>query len=348
MVPHHLSLYRSDKFIEKSNGKFFIKNKDGLFEHLSKLSSYLSEFDIRNVHLYGGGYLNSMWTHHLPIILGAKIVSKNLQAPLIATGQGFIPWDDSVDQYMRCLSTFDITDVRDYASFNVFQEKNRGNTASYSGDDALLLFKDQNNFAIKREEKPSLVICIQNDLFSGGNLLENLLCEEILSLFSSRGIKNIKFLSAMKNDSFNLSKEMELIIKKIGMTFSHKNENQLLHEGIPFHPDSFFITTRYHIHLIASFSGARGISIYSNNYYKNKHKSVNDMGSLWEVVDLPILSRRGFKGIIEDAFRSASAHNADVLNFWINKKKNLSRKILGLAYTPRYFCDDINWLCDFI
>jgi hypothetical protein len=57
--------------------------------------------------------------------------------------------------------------------------------------------------------------------------------------------------------------------------------------GFPAHVGQTWLSTRFHIHLMASVAGASGVAVDINpGYYRTKHRSLVDQGSGWVLTDL--------------------------------------------------------------
>lgn len=348
VIPNDLSLFSLGKYISYSDSGIRINNKKDFFSKISAISKYLEDCGVNNIHMFGGGYINSMWRHHLPIIVGSKLISDNINSTLFSTGQGLIPWDKKLDPYLNVLMDFDKIDVRDISSLNVLPNHSGRQNVSFSGDDAILLFSNPQNFAIKEEKVPSLVMCLQNDLFQGSDLFSKILTEKNLAAIKSCGISNVKIISAMQNDVKKLNERQAEIIKNTGFSISYVDSDELLKNGIPFHKESFFLTSRYHIHLIAAFSGGKGFAFYQNKYYENKHFSVKTMGSLWPVFDVKDFNFNDFGNLIANQIKNQTPFDEMVFKFWHDKKKKLAEEIFTQQFQKKYFSENIKSLLEFL
>lgn len=314
-----------------------IENERNFFNKVKFLTNYLKDMDVDSIHIFGGGYFNEMWVHHFKIILISKIISLNLNCSLFATGHGLIPWGERSNRFLKLMNEFDLFDVRDIESFNVFSEL-ENNTVSLTGDDVLVAIEDK-SFLIQQEETPSIVISIQNDLLNGNGIISKIIDSSFILKMQEKRIKKIVFVSAMSLDVSNVPSDMEEEIKNSGISVSHINEMDLVKNGIPFHRESIYFTSRYHIHLIAALSGAKGVAFYENDYYENKHQSVINMGSEWDIFDSNY--DESVKAAVENAFSSDKRCNQVVVNFWKSKKKKLITEIMNDKKKERLFSNEM-------
>ena len=54
--------------------------------------------------------------------------------------------------------------------------------------------------------------------------------------------------------------------------------------GLPLSGRQTWVTSRFHLHLLAAAAGARGIAVGMKGYYDVKHESVAALGSGWPLV----------------------------------------------------------------
>lgn len=253
-------------------------------ERLLALSEGFRNEGIEHIHFIGGGYFNSQWpTHYLLTLLANTIASMN-NIGVTGSGQGLLPVSaDDADRIAAEFRNWRFIDVRDQESFSFLENHDLKNVV-YSGDDALLHFTDiVDDWLITREAEPAAVICIQNDLFPGDEAISRLLGDEVIRKLHHHGIQQIILLEAMHGDVIELPAETVQICNEMRIRIRPISCNMLLAKGLPVHPDSIFITSRYHPHFFGVACGCRGISLAANPYYENKHRALEAIGSTWPI-----------------------------------------------------------------
>lgn len=124
-----------------------------------------------------------------------------------------------------------------------------------------------------------LIVCIQNDIKNADitNLLLNKIRE--IHIHEHREIFLVEFLP--KHD-FQILSSLVFISDKIRII----SFESLWNHSFYFTENDICIGTRFHFHLLAARSGARGIFGSVDEYYGIKHDSILDIGSQWQNVDL--------------------------------------------------------------
>lgn len=234
------------------------------------------------IHFIGGGYINSLWPGNYALLSIAYIYSQIHKIPVYATGLGLYPHveDENVANLFKSL---DIIDVRDKASKDFIPE------ASFTGDDALLALNEPNMLGINKSQ-PALILSLQSHLFEGQSLIEKIFTDEIFNELKSRGIKKIIIIEAAPEDNIPFSRDIFNNALANGIDIEFITGHEVLINGVPFNPNSFVISSRYHVNLIYSMLKVSGIAVYQNEYYRNKHKSVTDMGGEWSILSHEKLS----------------------------------------------------------
>ncbi|CAI3924734.1 Polysaccharide pyruvyl transferase family protein WcaK (colanic acid biosynthesis) (WcaK) [Commensalibacter communis] len=342
------SIFKTSRHFRIEDNKISIIDIDNYKNDIKAIAQNLKEFGIEAIHLFGGGYINSMWSRAYILILSSLLVACEAKIPVFATGLGLLPCDPAYYNFVKLFKHFSLCDVRDKESFSLLSMCNSFNI-SYSGDDVLMAFDREKNYLVKEEDEPSLVICLQNDLFHGDALLPKILSEDLLLHFANNGIRNLKLIAAMEPDSRIKMKETMDRMHSYGLTVSYVDHFTLLEHGIPVHKDSFFITSRYHVHLIASLWGCRGIALSSNKYYDVKHASVNMMGSAWDVVNFTDAERM-FSNSEEvlAKVRNALSHHADIKSHFIDKKAFILDRVIKQIKNCKYVNLDLDMAFDLI
>lgn len=339
-----LSVFSMHSYFSMENDLYVVKNKNVFFEKIKTISYFLQSMGVSKIHLFGGGYINTIWKHHLPSLLSLKIISDSIEVPIVATGQGFIPFDMKFKDYLNIIAHFDFVDVRDVSSFVETKKVSANCKVSFSGDDALMVFDDPNNFAISEESSPSFIICLQKDLFPGGNVLSKILSENLISTLISSGIEEIVFIMAMSSDicKKDIPDEILSIINRKNIRIREIDQSKLIKKGIPYNKDSFLITTRYHVHMIGCFSGMRGVALYESGYYKNKHDSVKFTGSLWPIIESSNITPAFICEQTNIALKLEIPYDKNLLENWRQKKREMENKVMSVEYKKRFFVDELN------
>lgn len=229
------------------------------------------------IHFIGGGYINSLWPSNYALLALAYIYSTLKGKEIYATGLGLYPYVENDHELIELFNSLSLIDVRDSQSESFVL--NSINT----GDDALLAYKDINSLIVNIDQ-PSLILSLQSHLFNGENLINNIFSEESLKVIINKKIKNIIIIEAAPEDNVEIPRELYNKALEKGIKINFYSGEDLVKKGIPYHKESFVISTRYHINLLYSMLSLDGIAVYENDYYKNKHLSINEMGGRWKVV----------------------------------------------------------------
>lgn len=324
------SIFNSTKSLHFSDGKNMASNLNDYCNKIKKISDSIKELNVEQIHIFGGGYINSIWPDNYLLLVSSVLAAAEANIPLIASGQGLTPSNQNYMKFLQFFKYFSFCDVRDKESFGIISDIIKTDKGSFTGDDAILSFLMKKNPLVKEESTPSVVFCVQNDLFDGNLFAKKILSDEIFSFFSGKGFKNFKFISAMHNDYFPEDENIKKMATKHNISITHINEMQLIKYGIPVHKDSFFITSRYHVHLLASLWGCKGISLYKNEYYKIKHDAVNMMGSLWKCMNYDeALNVFSDWRSVEELINKSKSYNKEIKEFFLNKKNDFRKKILN-------------------
>ncbi|RYJ17464.1 hypothetical protein C5Y41_09585 [Rahnella variigena] len=245
------------------------------FEQIAASFESLETFDL--IHFIGGGYINSLWPNNYALLAIAYMYAKLHEIPIYATGLGLYPFveDEKLQDLFESLS---VIDVRDKESKYFIP------TASYTGDDALLEFYNIEQLS-RIEDVPSLIISLQSHLFDGALQMKNLLSDDFFALLRKKKLKKIIIIEAAPEDNIAIPRELYNHALNYGLEIEFCSGSELIKNGLPLNKKSFVVSSRYHINLLYSMLGIAGIAVYGNDYYKNKHESIIDMGGGWEVIN---------------------------------------------------------------
>lgn len=297
------------------------KAENGLKISMNDLISQFEgaeEFDA--IHFIGGGYINSLWPSNYALLGIAYIYSKIHKKPIYATGLGLYPYEEN-ESLTSLFNSLDIIDVRDEKSKSLIP------SASFTGDDALLALNEP-SMLVKNDDSPALILSLQSHLFEGQSLIEKIFTDGTFKELKNKKIKKIIIIEAAPEDNIPFSRETFNNTLANGIEIEFVTGNEILRRGIPYNSRSFVISSRYHINLIYSMLNVSGIAVYQNEYYRNKHKSVTEMGGAWSILNHNKLSEA------LDHWLPLDSENYTSPNNMINKakeKKELFNKIIANA-----------------
>lgn len=238
--------------------------------------------EAESLHLIGGGYVNSTWPHHAGLVAGMRAVSGITGARLYATGQGLmpsLPRDNGEDPLFQ---GFDVVRVRDEPSA-------AAHGLELGLDDAFLGMAEEIG---RNEAAPGLYVCIQSDLADPGRFQAAVdLAREEIQRAGRRGIK-AHYVEAIPGvDHAAYERLADLIPESRFVPFS-----QVWTRGLPLSAQQTWVTSRFHLHLLAAAAGARGIAVgVKQGYYDVKHESIAALGSGWALAlgaDNPTMPER--------------------------------------------------------
>lgn len=273
------------------------------------------------IHFPGGGYINDILFNpdadYLKKSLRIKSFNKDLK--IICTGQGFFPLFNHKKQIFESLINFDLIDVRDEISYEIISELST--KKCFTGDDLFL----NHSLAIDKSSifQNSLIINIQKDIGINGQDIGDKIIDILLHNNIQKKFSKIFFVSCMDSDYF----PDEFLISKLyskKISIGHINYENVLKNGFPI--GSFVVTTRYHPHMVSSFSGVNGIAISTSEYYLNKHKALKTLGSNWRILKNDELYEINFEHDFNNQRQSSALFAPNVA-----KKTELTTNILNLA-----------------
>ena len=227
------------------------------------------------VHLLGGGYVNAKWPTHVRLLRAALRLRDLAGARIFATGHGLTPAAEAAT-VRAYLDEFDHASVRDPAS------------AELAGvdlvcDDALLGlpelpgYRDGTYAAAVAEG--DVWVCLQNDMASP-EAFESAV-QAVRSALESPGIvgRPVHYLEALPGvDRFAFDRLSDLIPEENFVPFV-----DLWHGSFPARAGQTWITSRYHLHLLAAASGAEGTALQMDDAFAEQHRSLVEAGTGWSV-----------------------------------------------------------------
>lgn len=230
----------------------------------------------RDVHVIGGGYLNSMWEGNLARL----IVPQWAQAhgiPAIVSGVGLEPLASK--DYDFCANV-----ARTITAFSCRDQPSRtdidpdGQYTTLAADDCFVnglegVYVPQDQWA----NLPDIMTCSQTDLVADKRVLLDAMMRILEAWHVPQGTA-IGVVECIPYDSM----DMLACLREHGYEPRLFPLQDLLEQGFPARPGQTWLSTRYHLHLLASAMGCKGTFIVVKpDYYGTKHEAVLRMGSRW-------------------------------------------------------------------
>ena len=238
------------------------------------------------IHLIGGGYLNSIWPHHVSLFVAAAAVATRTGANAVATGQGLVPAVEgpALAALTAAAKQFAVLDVRDEASAHVITG---AAGLRHSGDDAWLALNDPARTLYRAETDSRVVLCLQSDLtddFGGPHATgTQALADFVGATLDAWAVTGdqVTVIEAIPGHDYEVPELMgDRLAGAQVMPFQ-----DVWRHGLPASDATTWISTRFHPHLLAAANGAAGVAISSMpGYYSTKHQSLVDTGSRWTLV----------------------------------------------------------------
>ena len=246
-------------------------NDPGLAPRWDRGIALLSQADV--FHVLGGGYINQIWPRHVGLLAGVAEVARKTGARSAATGLGVIPPPPGAAQLLRATaSEFDIVEVRDQASADLL--------GVGLGVDDVFLAQPQLR-ADEEDPAPEVMLCLQSDLL---DIDIGVLASTVLRILQTWQVspEQVGVVEAIPGVDRRV---FDLIEHQIpGARFYPFVE--VWEHGLPVSTGQTWISTRFHIHLVAAMVGVGGVAIPINtNFYATKHRSLTELGSGWTVLD---------------------------------------------------------------
>jgi len=267
------------------------------------------------VHVIGGGYVNGVWPHHIGLLGAAAAAVRRSGGRAVLTGQGLTPLDEGEASLVRTLlERFDVVEVRDAASAEALERPaGEGVDDAFLGADQFLRLEPERAAAF-----PRYMLCIQSDLseYDSGRLAAFTLATLRAWGADPRDVGFVEGIPGQDRVVYGLL-EHELPGSQF-FPFS-----QVWRTGIPVAPHQTWLSTRFHLHLIAAAVGASGVAVsVDRGYYATKHGSLLRLGSNWDLVtDLAAIPK----------LPTGGGFAPEVLAGHVRRKAEIARQI----YPPR-------------
>lgn len=228
------------------------------------------------VHVIGGGYVNAMWPRHLGVLAGAAAAATRSGGRSALTGLGLCPASPSMATVLQALADrFDVVDTRDEASAELL-----GRPGTSTCDDVVLGLPG--NVGTRQDQPRPYMLCLQSDLL-GRSTTEELAGFALATLRSwkvdSSEVGVVEGIPGHDRVVYSLI-EHELPGAQF-LPFT-----TVWADGLPTSSDQVWLSTRFHVHLVAAASGAHGVALSpGGDYYGTKHRSLTARGSGWTVIE---------------------------------------------------------------
>ncbi|RSM34886.1 polysaccharide pyruvyl transferase family protein [Amycolatopsis balhimycina DSM 5908] len=225
------------------------------------------------VHVVGGGYINKLWPKQIGLFAGAAAAVERSGGRAAMTGHGLVPaCDDVAPLLLSVLDHFEVVEVRDEASAALVDVQ--------PGIDDAFLGIGPHRYETA-DDQPEVMLCLQSDLVEVGI---GKLAGAVLSMLRAwkvppERIGVVEGVPRVDREVFALL-ERELPGARF-YPFSH-----IWAHGLPANPRQTWISTRFHVHMLAAAAGASGVAVSVNpDYYATKHRSLAALGSNWTVLE---------------------------------------------------------------
>ncbi|MEU0465192.1 polysaccharide pyruvyl transferase family protein [Amycolatopsis sp. NPDC006131] len=265
----------------------------------------LSRADL--VHLIGGGYINTMWSRQVGLLAGVVAAAGRSGARTAMTGQGIAPVSPHCEPLVQAFADrFDVVDVRDAVSARILN-------VEPGVDDAFLTLGPQ---LFRIGPAPEFMVCLQSDLVEAGT--------SRLAAIALATLKHWKVPQERLGFAEAIPGQDGQVYELLRHEFPAARFfpfDEVWAAGLPAFPSQVWLTSRFHVHLLAAAAGARGVAISVHpDYYSVKHRSLAALGSGWTVHDdlggVPDLPETaGFDPRVVERYRAA--------------KRDLARSLYG-------------------
>lgn len=226
------------------------------------------------VHVIGGGFINGIWPRHFGLLAGAVAAVRRSGGRAVMTGQGLWPVPDEARPLLRNLaSQFELIDVRDEPSAELLSSAGQ---LTATGDD---MFFGIEPGQYRTDDLREVMVCLQSDLLDvtvpamAGFLLDTLRAWDV----RPEQVGIVEGIPRVDREVFALV-EHDLP----GARFYAFSE--IMETGLPAAAGQRWLSSRFHMHLMAAAAGAHGVAVSINSgYYTNKHRSLIERGSGWGI-----------------------------------------------------------------
>jgi len=262
---------------EKPNLGFFEHVKRGIrfIDHkvyrshylTKKISNQITQADV--FHLHGGGYMNDMWPH-FGFLFGVGVaLNKCYGTKFVCTGLGVTPLSVETEDQKNILRTImysaDVFGVRD--PFGVDELTRMTGLSPFQDVDDAFLQKVKTR-AYFPDKRVMHVVTYDWVMKINNNLIELIKKE-------AKGHDQICIWEcAPSHDRVAIQ-----MLQGLPMPTELIRVGSLLDDGLPFSNNHSIFTSRFHPALQISRLGGHVITNYNGDYYSDKHRSIECLGS---------------------------------------------------------------------
>ncbi len=229
---------------------------------------------VDSFHAVGGAHLTSLWPRHMAVLSAGATLAEEFGVRSSATGLGLVPAMAEPALLDRLGAGYAVLDVRDAQSRALFTRDD----VSASGDDTLI---DIGEHLYDQRDSRSLMLSFQTDLVDAG---VEALAESALQTISAWGVGSgkIGYVEALPDKDRRVFELLEPSLPD--MRFYPFTE--VWRDGLPARRGQRWLTTRYHVHLLAAARGAWGVVFPARTGYSDvKHESLISSGSRWAMAE---------------------------------------------------------------
>lgn len=236
------------------------------------------------VHLVGGGFVNGIWPRHIGLMAAAVAAVRRSGGRAVMTGQGLWPVAEDASSLVRNLvDQFSVVDVRDEPSAELLGSVG---AVSTTGDD---MFFGIESGLYRDDDLREIMICLQSDLL---DVTVPAMAGFLLDTLREWGVRpeRVGFVEGIPR----VDREVFALVEHDLPGARFYPFAEVMEKGLPASEHQRWLSTRFHVHLMAAAVGAPGVAVSINSgYYTNKHRSLIDRGSSWtlseglQVPDVP-------------------------------------------------------------
>ncbi|MBE9374449.1 polysaccharide pyruvyl transferase family protein [Saccharopolyspora sp. HNM0983] len=222
------------------------------------------------VHVIGGGYVNGIWPRHIGLLAASVAAVRRSGGRAVMTGQGLWPVAEEAQPLLRNLvAQFATADVRDEPSAGLV-----GNGVVMTGDD---MFFGIEQSLYRTDDLREVMICVQSDML---DVSVPALAGFLLDTLRAWGVRP---------EQVGIAEGIPRVDREVFALVEHDLPgarfypfSEIMDAGLPAAAGQRWLSTRFHMHLVAAAVGAHGVAVSINSgYYTNKHRSLIERGSGW-------------------------------------------------------------------
>jgi hypothetical protein len=259
------------------------------------------------VHVIGGGYINGIWPRHVGLLAGAVAAVRRSGGRAVMTGQGLWPFPDGTRTLLHNLAAdFAVVDVRDEVSAEILQSSHE---VSSTGDD--LFFGIEPSLYRSSDDLPEVMVCLQSDLLDTGVPALAGFLLDTLRHWGARP-EQVGVVEGIPRGD----REVYALVEHHLQGARFYPFSDIMEHGLPAAAGQRWLSTRFHMHMVAAAAGASGVAVSINSdYYTTKHRSLLDRGSNWDLSEklsiVPSPHRGGFESPTLRQLRKAKGKLAE-------------------------------------